>query len=163
MNDKNLEVLCEDCEVENYPLSDVAAAAYEKLKQTSSLAIEIIFVDEDEIKRLNREQRGIDSVTDVLSFPYLDGIRYLDINADEHCDDVDEDGRLLIGSVCICKKRAEEQAVEYGHSLKREICYLALHGILHCFGYDHMTEKDELEMSSLAEEIMDGLNIGREQ
>ena len=68
----------------------------------------------------------------------------------------------MIGSICICLKRAEEQAEEYGHSLEREVCYLVLHGILHCFGYDHIQPDDEKEMSDLAEKIMNELNLKRD-
>ena len=161
MKNNNLAVYCEDEEIKKYPLDKVAEAAYKKLGQTAPLAIEIVFVSEDEIRKLNAEQRQTDRVTDVLSFPYLDGIRYKKLTLDGHEDETDENGRLLIGSVCICEKRAEEQAAEYGHSLTREVCYLALHGILHCFGYDHITESDETEMSALAKDIMNELNIGR--
>ena len=58
-------------------------------------------------------------------------------------------------------QRAKEQATEYGHSLEREVCFLALHGILHCFGYDHIESSDEVEMMSLAEKIMNKLNLKR--
>ena len=161
-NDNNLAIYCENEEYKNYPLDKVADLAYKKLGQTAPLAIEIVFVSEDEIRNLNAEQRQIDKVTDVLSFPYLDGIRYKKLTLDGHGGETDENGRLLIGSVCICEKRAKEQATEYGHSLMREVCYLALHGVLHCFGYDHMTESDEAEMTTLAKNIMDELNIGRD-
>ena len=58
-------------------------------------------------------------------------------------------------------QRAKEQAEEYGHSLEREVCYLALHGILHCFGYDHIEKADEEQMTALAEQIMTKLNLKR--
>lgn len=156
----NLEIIGLDDE---FPVRKVAEEAYKRLKQTAPLEIDVAFADEDEIRRLNRETRGIDAVTDVLSFPNFDGIRYKILALSDYPTDVDEDsGRLPLGSICICKKRAAEQAEEYGHSLAREICYLALHGVLHCFGYDHANAVDEEEMTALAEEIMAAANVGRD-
>lgn len=158
--ENKLTVLCYDEEGLEFNLQKVADKAYSTLGQSENLAIEIAFVSENEIKALNAEQRGIDRVTDVLSFPYLDGIRGKVLTADDFGGEPEEDG-FLLGSICICLERAKEQAIEYGHSLQREVCYLALHGVLHCFGYDHIEESDEEEMTSLAERIMDELNLKR--
>ena len=136
-----------------FDLSIVASAAYSELSQTDALAVELDFVSEEEIKELNSKFRGIDKVTDVLSFPYTE-VKAGEIIRKENYPDEIEDGELLIGSVAICLKRAKEQAEEYGHSLKREVSYLALHGILHCFGFDHVKEEDEKVMTALAEKIM---------
>ena len=158
----NLLVYCEDEEGKNYPLQAVADAADKILEQTAPLAIEIAFVGEDEIRTLNRDKRGKDSVTDVLSFPYYDGIRYKTLDINDYAGDVDEeDGRLLVGSICVCEKRAKEQAADFGHSVSREVCYLVAHGILHCFGYDHIEKNDEEEMTALAEKIMSAAGIER--
>ena len=93
-----------------YEFDKIAAAVYEKLGQKDRLAIELSFVSEEEIQTLNREYRGVDRVTDVLSFPYLYGIKGKVIRKKDFLSDVDEEtGLLLIGSVCICLKRAEEQ------------------------------------------------------
>lgn len=156
-----LTVICEDEEIRAFNIQAVADLAYAELGQSESLCIELTLVTEEEIKEINKEQRGIDSVTDVLSFPYLDGIRG-EVVTEAHFmgEDPEEEGYLL-GSVCICLKRAEEQAIEYGHSIEREVCFLILHGILHCFGYDHMTESDEAEMMGIAEKIMEKLNLKR--
>ena len=67
----------------------------------------------------------------------------------------------MLGEIFICLKRAEEQAEEYGHSLKREVTNLAVHGFLHCFGYDHIEKKDEEEMTALAEKVMDRIGLQR--
>ena len=156
-----LTVIREDSEP--YEFGKIAEAVYKKLGQTDKLSVELDFVSADEIRRLNAEYRDVDRVTDVLSFPYLDGIKNKVITRKEFPDDVDnETDSVLIGSVCICLERAKEQAEEYGHSLKREVCYLALHGFLHCFGFDHIEKADEEEMTALAEEIMQGLEITRE-
>lgn len=158
----NLLVYCEDEERKNYPLQAVADAADKILEQTAPLAIEIAFVGEDEIRTLNRDKRGKDSVTDVLSFPYYDGIRYKTLDINDYAGNVDEeDGRLLVGSICVCEKRAKEQAADFGHSVNREVCYLVAHGILHCFGYDHIEKNDEEEMTALAEKIMSAAGIER--
>ncbi len=158
--EKKLHVLTENCPIDCEKTAD---AVYRKLKQTDDLAIELSFVSPEEIRNLNREYRGVDRVTDVLSFPYLDNVRYRAIDRKDFPCDVDEEtDSVLIGSVCICVQRAEEQAAEYGHSLTRELTYLALHGFLHCFGYDHISEADEKEMTALAEEIMMEIGVGRD-
>lgn len=127
-----------------------------------TLAAELCFVDEDEIKRLNGELRGIDKVTDVLSFPTMDGIKGQAIRKKEHPYDIDEDGRLLLGCIAICTQRAKEQAEEYGHSLEREMHYLTVHGIMHCLGYDHITDEDRAQMREKEELVLGKLGITRE-
>lgn len=147
---------------EPYEFDKIADAVYKKLGQTDKLSIELDFVSPEEIQTLNREYRGVDRVTDVLSFPYLDGVKGKVIRREDFGDDIDDEtDSILIGSVCINPERAKEQAEEYGHSLKREVCYLALHGFLHCFGFDHVEKADEEEMTALANEIMDSLDIKR--
>ena len=147
---------------EPYEFDKIADAVYKKLGQTDKLSIELDFVSPEEIQTLNREYRGVDRVTDVLSFPYLDGVKGKVIRREDFGDDIDDEtDSVLIGSVCINPERAKEQAEEYGHSLKREVCYLALHGFLPCFGFDHVEKADEEEMTALANEIMDSLDIKR--
>ena len=147
---------------EPYEFDKIADAVYKKLGQTDKLSIELDFVSPEEIQTLNREYRGVDRVTDVLSFPYLDGVKGKVIRREDFGDDIDDEtDSILIGSVCINPERAKEQAEEYGNSLKREVCYLALHGFLHCFGFDHVEKADEEEMTALANEIMDSLDIKR--
>ena len=126
------------------------------------LAIEFVFVDGEEIRRLNREMRDTDKVTDVLSFPTLDGIKGQAVKGEEHPYEIDEEGYLLIGSVAVCCDRAREQAAEYGHSYERELHYLLVHGIMHCLGYDHMTEEEKAEMREKEEGILTKLGISRE-
>ena len=156
----SLKVICEEQAGVDFDIQKVADFAYEELGQREDLLIEVAFVSEEEIKELNNEQRNINSVTDVLSFPYLDDIRGQVLTPAHFGDESEEDG-FLLGSVCICMQRAKEQATEYGHSLEREVCFLALHGILHCFGYDHIESSDEVEMMRLAEKIMNKLNLKR--
>lgn len=124
-------------------------------------AVETVKVSAEEIRALNARTRGIDSVTDVLSFPSMDLKRGEPVLSDEHGEEIDEEGRLFLGSVVVSEERAREQAKEYGHSYARELTYLTVHGILHCLGYDHETDEDRLEMRKKEEEIMQKLGLGR--
>ena len=126
------------------------------------LAVELCFVDEEEIRRLNSELRNIDKVTDVLSFPTMDGIKGQPIRKKEHPFDIDEDGRLMLGCIAICTQRAKEQAEEYGHSLEREMHYLTVHGIMHCLGYDHITDEERAEMREKEELVLGKIGITRD-
>ena len=155
-----LKIICYDKEGEEFPFQDIANAVYKRLNQTARECIEISFSDEEEIRELNRTYRHVDKITDVLSFPFLDGIKGKVLDEKDYSDEIEEDG-IFLGSITICLKRAKEQAEEYGHSFKREVSYLALHGILHLFGYDHIEKADEEEMTLTADEIMKGLNILR--
>ena len=128
----------------------------------TDFVLELVLVDEEEIRRLNREVRGVDRVTDVLSFPSLDGIKGEFLSADSYADELDEEDRLYLGSIAICEKRAREQAEEYGHSFERELWYLAVHGLLHCLGYDHETEEERCEMREKEEYVMQKLDLRRE-
>ena len=125
------------------------------------LAVEFLRVDDKEIRRLNAETRGIDKVTDVLSYPTLELERGVPICGAEHPYDIDEEGNLLIGSVVVCKERAEEQATEYGHSIERELHYLLVHGVMHCLGYDHMQDDEKAEMREKEEAVLNRLGITR--
>lgn len=125
------------------------------------VAAEIVTVDEEEIKRLNREQRSVDAVTDVLSFPSLDGIFGKKLLKKDFPADIDENGNLFIGSIAICVKRAKEQAEEYGHSFSRELNYLAAHGICHLLGYDHMNDEDKAVMREREEKVLNKIGAVR--
>ena len=112
--------------------------------------ISVTFVEAPEIKALNSQYRGVDSVTDVLSFPQFD-----DLN------DLTNECEVCLGDVVICKDRAKEQAEEFGHSFEREIIYLFTHSILHLLGYDHMEDEEKKEMRAREEEVMSFLGIER--
>lgn len=109
----------------------------------------IIFVSNDEIQQINRDYRGLDKVTDVISFALMDN-DLSNYNAEDE-----------LGDVFICVDRAKEQAVEYGHSLEREIGFLAVHGYLHLCGYDHMSEEDEKIMFAKQDEILNKAGLKR--
>lgn len=148
-----------NCEERNF--SALAEAFESEVDSDCTLCAEIVFVGEEEIKELNARTRSIDAVTDVLSFPMLNCTPGESISAADYPYDKDEDGNLSIGSVVICTKRAEEQAAEYGHSLEREINYLAAHGICHLLGYDHMEENDKTAMRAAEERVLAKLNLAR--
>lgn len=152
------------CEEDGFSAENAAAleSALQGFVQTDvTLAVEILFVDGEEIRRLNREMRDTDKVTDVLSFPALDGVKGATIKAADHPYEIDENGQLLLGSIAICEERAKEQAEEYGHSYNRELHYLIVHGVMHCLGYDHMTDGDKREMREKEEYILGKLGITR--
>lgn len=126
----------------------------------SAVDVSVNFVSEDEIKRLNNEFRKIDKVTDVLSFPNLD--KKCDQKLSDFDDERNPDDKLLfLGDIAICLKKAKSQAKEYGHSVKREVCFLALHGLLHLLGFDHIKKGDEKVMNETAEKILSKFGVLR--
>ena len=129
-------------------LKDYIKYVVKKLK-LKKCEFNIILVDNKRIHKINREYRSIDRETDVISFAMEDNmdVKYTDFR--------------LLGDIYISIDRCYSQAMEYGHSMLREICFLATHGILHLLGYDHMNPEDEKEMFKLQEELLDGYNIKR--
>ena len=127
------------------------------------IKVNLSFVDEKTIRRLNKDTRNIDKVTDVLTYPYVELKPKEKLKLSDYKLEIDpDDNRLLIGDIYICTKRAEEQSKEYGHSLNREMCFLFCHGLLHILGYDHIEKEDEEVMTKFQNEILDKLNIRRE-
>ena len=128
-----------------------AALEYENFDYDTEL--EVITASEQEIRELNNAERNIDKVTDVLSFPMFDSA--LDVIADES-------GSVFLGSMVICKQRAFQQAEEYGHSIEREVAFLAVHSTLHLLGYDHeLGKEEEVEMFDKQEQILKGIGLTR--
>ena len=117
--------------------------------------ISLTLVDAEEIQQLNRDYRNVDKVTDVLSFPQID------YDVDEVVM-TNEKGEIVLGDIIISVDTAKRQAEEYGHSLKREICFLTVHSMLHLLGYDHMTEEEEAEMFGKQKDILEKAGITRE-
>ncbi len=107
--------------------------------------VSLIFVDPDEIHQINRDYRGIDRATDVISFALKD----------QEDDYEMMEGEDELGDIFINIQAIVDQADAYGHSLRREVCFLFTHGLLHLLGYDHMNEEDEKEMFSLQDAILD--------
>lgn len=127
--------------------------------------ISLIFVDNEEIRNLNKQHRNIDKSTDVLSFPmldYTDGKVYKEMYENFKFDETYLDNNyLVLGDIVLSLERAKEQSEEYEHSFIREVCYLSVHSILHLLGYDHMAEDDKIKMRKREEEILEKLNIMR--
>lgn len=120
-----------------------------KYQNLSNVDFNIILVDKQKIQEINRDYRGIDKITDVISF------------ALEDCEDITYEGYRLLGDIYICREKVLEQADNYGHSVKRELLFLAIHGLLHLLGYDHMEENEEKEMFTLQEKILEEYGINR--
>lgn len=126
------------------------AALLHDIPATSSVSLTI--VGEEEIQEINRDYRGIDAVTDVISFALDEGEEFCIAGGSEE---------QLLGEIVICLSRAKEQAQEYGHSFERELCYLTAHGMLHLLGYDHILENDKKIMRDEEEKIMVVLGLER--
>ncbi|MBP5405511.1 MAG: rRNA maturation RNase YbeY [Clostridia bacterium] len=131
------------------------------LMKASAADLDLRVVGRERIRALNREEREVDRVTDVLSFPTIERVR-LPLRAEECPLDVDPaTGRVYLGSIVICRSRAREQALEYGHSYARELAYLAVHGMLHLLSFDHIEEEDRARMRRAEEKILSALDVRR--
>ena len=139
-------------------LDCISPAAEELIRRAMAAALKsggaggdvcVLITDAEEMQTLNRTYRNIDRVTDVLTFPAWEG-ESLACPADGY-----------LGDVAICYERAVEQAAEYGHSLERELAFLAVHGALHILGFDHQTPEDETNMFARQEEILRSLGLTR--
>lgn len=119
-----------------------------KYENLSDVEFNIIIVDNTKIRKLNKDYRNIDRETDVISFALED---YEDIKLEHR----------LLGDIYISIDKAESQALEYNHSLLRELGFLSIHGLLHLLGYDHMNPDDEKVMFDKQKEILDSYGIKR--
>lgn len=128
--------------------------------------VSLLFVDNEEIKEINNETRGIDRATDVLSFPMLDypeGKVFKEVYKNRKFDETFLDGEdLVIGDIVLSLEKALEQSEEFNHSFEREACYLVVHSVLHLLGYDHMEDEEKKVMREREEEILNKLNITRD-
>ncbi len=120
-----------------------------KYLNLNNVIFNVIFIDNNKIREINKEYRNIDRETDVISFALEDDKSF-----------PKEEYRVL-GDIYISIDKAISQSKEYGHSLKRELCFLTTHGLLHLLGYDHMTKEDEKEMFDLQEEILSNYGVER--
>lgn len=125
--------------------------------------VEILLTDNEAIREMNREQRGIDRPTDVLSFPLIEYEKAGDFDALEDQPDCfhPETGEALLGDIVISKEKVLSQAEEYGHSPVREYAFLIAHSMLHLLGYDHMEEQERLIMEKKQNDILENLGISR--
>jgi len=126
----------------------------------SPCELSVLLTDEDGIQEINLSQRGLDSPTDVLSFPMFP-LAPGTPPGGELADP--ETGRIPLGDMVISLPRAQEQGEEYGHGTRREIAYLAVHSVLHLLGYDHMEEGDKQSMRRAEEDVLSRMGITREE
>lgn len=149
-----------DSEIEEYPqdlpslYEEIAQKTFEVLSITDNYEIDVSILGKEEIHQINRDYRGVDRPTDVISFAFND-------DKSELGAIISKDVPKMLGEILICYEVAVSQAEEYGHSLKRELAFLFLHGLLHLLGYDHMKKEDEVVMFSLQDKILSLLEIER--
>ena len=147
----------------NYPeqydfiIEDVINGALDFLECPYEAEVSVTLTDNDGIHEINLSERGIDSPTDVLSFPMCDfdapnDLSYIEKYPQDYFNP--ETGELLLGDIVLSLDRIASQAEEYGHSDKRELAFLVAHSMLHLFGYDHMEEDERIEMERLQSEIL---------
>lgn len=146
-----------DNEIDNFEnnyeqdFTAIIEQALKTLEIEDDVEVSCVLVDDERIHEINREYRHIDRSTDVISFAMEDNDQFY----------VEGMPRTL-GDIFISVDHAKKQAEEYGHSLRREMCFLFTHGILHLLGYDHMTDEQEKEMFDLQDKILGALSIERE-
>ncbi|MGO1922542.1 MAG: rRNA maturation RNase YbeY [Jeotgalicoccus sp.] len=133
-------------------ISELLTFAYGHLEEEGDAEVSVSFVTNEEIKNLNSDYRNKDSVTDVISFALEED----DMNI------IHEDAPRTLGDIVISTDRAKEQAEDYGHSYRRELLFLSLHGFLHLLGYDHMESDDEVKMNGKQEEILNAFGVTRD-
>lgn len=127
--------------------------------------INVLLTDNEEIRQYNRNYRGIDKETDVLSFPNLNYEKAADFDtaAKEEADCFNpETGELILGDIIVSVDKVKEQAAQYGHSELREFAFLIAHSMLHLCGYDHMEEKEAARMEEKQETVLERLGITRD-
>ena len=144
-----IDVFSETLPISEDDRTSIVTAAQAALDSEGKDGDLTILIDTPErIRTLNRKFRNVDAVTDVLTFPAWEG--EISLSADGY-----------LGDIMICYDRAKEQAETYGHSLRRELSFLAVHGCLHLLGYDHMTEDEERVMREKQTAILDGIGVTR--
>lgn len=150
-------------------LENIITAVIEHTLTEESVDLEcevsVVFVDNNEIREINRECRNIWNETDVLSFPMLEYPKnsvFKDVYVDYDFDDsYFDDGKLVLGDMALSLEKVKEQSEEYGHSFQREAAYLTVHSMLHLLGYDHMKEEEKKIMREREEEILMRFNLTR--
>ena len=128
----------------------------EKL-ENKNLYVNVVLTNAKNIKSINKEHRGIDKETDVLSFPMFERKELEEKIAKQDFEHED-----VLGDIIISIEKVKEQAIEYGHSFERELSYMLVHGFYHLMGYDHIKEEDKKEMRPKEEKILNELKITRE-
>ncbi|MGD9676815.1 MAG: rRNA maturation RNase YbeY [Vulcanibacillus sp.] len=133
-----------------------------KIEKTNDGEVSVILTDDITIQQLNLDYRGIDKVTDVLSFAMNEATEEeIELNFDDYDDFEDFEVPNILGDIIISIPRVIDQAKDYGHSFNRELAFLTLHGFLHLLGYDHKTEEEENVMINKQEYVLNSLGIMR--
>ncbi len=150
-----MKIYLEEGQALNLELTEKLQRAAEFVLESENVCgenaeISLTIVSPEEIKELNRDYRGVDSVTDVLSFPQFESV-----------DDMPKEGEICLGDVVICRDKVVEQAEEFGHSYEREFVYLFVHSMFHLMGYDHMQEDEKAVMRNKEEEVMNRMDLRR--
>lgn len=138
----------------------VEKAVYSVFGQRDIFTVDLAVTDGATVRAYNRETRGVDAETDVLSFPYFEGLK-LPVTENDFSDEAFDGKRVALGSIMISSPRAHEQAEAFGHSYERELGFLACHGLLHLLGFDHIKEEDERKMNAVAEKVMAAVGLKR--
>ena len=125
--------------------------------ENSNLLITVTFTTPENIRKINKEYRNIDKATDVLSFPMFERDEIQNMIKKQEFEHED-----MLGDLVISVEKVKEQAEEYGHSFKRELSYMLVHGFYHLMGYDHIKEEDKKEMRPKEEKILSDLKISRD-
>lgn len=142
-----------ECFDKKIKVRKLAKAVYKVLGQKAYFKAEIVFQDAEQMQYLNNSTRGVDSITDVLSYPSMGGIRGKILTPNE-CKTELEGKYIFLGSIVLCAPKIKEQAEELGHSEQREREYLIVHGLMHLFDYDHLNETDKKEMREKEKAVM---------
>ena len=142
-----------ECLDKKIKVRKLAKAVYKALGQKAYFKAEIVFQDAEQMQYLNNTTRGVDSITDVLSYPSMGGIRGKVLTPNE-CKTELEGKYIFLGSIVLCDQKIKEQAQELGHSEQREREYLIVHGLMHLFDYDHLNDADKKEMREKEKAVM---------
>ncbi|MEY8560382.1 rRNA maturation RNase YbeY [Jeotgalicoccus halotolerans] len=151
----NIDFINDDNFVDDAELKEVSELltfAYGHLEEEGDAEVSVSFVSNEEIQNINRDYRDKDSVTDVISFAL----------EEDEMNIIHAEAPRTLGDIVISTDRAKEQAEDYGHSYRRELLFLALHGFLHLLGYDHMESDDEVVMNGKQEEILNAFGVTRD-
>jgi probable rRNA maturation factor len=154
--------------LDSFDINDVTKQVIEEVIESEKCPYEtevsILLVDNEEIRKLNKETRQKDVPTDVISFPYLWLTHPADFSAlfRETTSFNPDSGELMLGNVVMSVEKLREQAMDYQHSLKREYAFLLTHSMLHLLGYDHSTAEEMQVMEEKQEGVLERLDIRRE-
>ncbi|WP_366924132.1 rRNA maturation RNase YbeY [Metallumcola ferriviriculae] len=133
-------------------INSVAAGVAAAMSLPIQAEVGVVLVDNAQIKQINKEHRHKDSETDVISFA---------LNDEDDSGPKHPNADWLLGDIYISLEKTEEQARDYGHSVRRELAYLTIHGLLHLLGYDHDTEQSKVEMRQIEEDVLSAVDLPR--